>query len=132
MEDITIELTTSGYPRREFLYKGEFIKFNLDGKNVDAWKSVPPEKFMLNALAVETFRTETYPIVDVKITDKPGIGPLRRWFFGDRPCKIYDIIQTAAGSKTVTYLKLVSGREVYVDENAGVIKAAINSVKNGK
>lgn len=132
MNDVAIEVTESGYPRSEFLYGGNFIRFRLDGKPVDAWKSVAPSKFTLNALAVETFWTETYPIVDVKISERPGIGRFRKWFFSDCPNEIYDITQTAAGFKTVTYVKLISGREIYVDEDAGVIKAAINSVKNGK
>lgn len=132
MDDVAIEVTESGYPRSEFLYGGNFIRFRLDGKPVCAWKSVAPSKFTLNALAVETFWTETYPIVDVKISERPRIGRFKKWFFGDCPGKIYDITQTAAGFKTVTYVKLISGREIYVDEDAGVIKAAINSVKNGK
>ena len=90
--------------------------------------SAKPYTFKLNALAIEKFQKQTYPIVDVSIKKK-DISKLKEfWYSGWDVSKIYDIIIKTVGEKTVTMIKTMSGDVMYVDEDVSVFENALNCI----
>ena len=126
---LAIDVTVSGSLKSGYrLPNGDIEYFTGKSGGYLVWDSADPYTFKLNALAVEKFRKQTYPIVDVSIKKK-DISKLKEfWYSGWDNSKIYDITVKKAGEKTVTMVKTASGDVYYVDEDVSVFEDALNSV----
>ena len=128
-QKLVIDVTVSGSLKSAYRLPNGDIKYFTDklGEYL-VWDSAKSYTFKLNALVIEKFQKQKYPIVDVSIKKK-NISKLKEFLYR---CldnnKIYDITIKTVGEKTVTMVKLVSGDVVYVDEDVSVFENALNSI----
>ena len=128
-QKLSIDVTVSGSLKSAYRFPNGDIKYFTDksGRCL-VWESAKPYTFKLNALAIEKFQKQTYPIVDVSIKKK-NISKLKEfWYSGWDVSKIYDITIKTVGEKTVTMVKTVSGAVLYVDEDVSIFENALNSI----
>lgn len=124
----TIDVTVSGYVRYEYSV-GESYQYRPGG----FWKPYgggEVDSKTVNAACIECFREITYPILDIKVSLKPGVGAFKRWWYSswdDR--KAYDVEIKEIGKKTVTYVRFVSGKDLYADQSADVFRKAIDGLR---
>ena len=128
-QKLAIDVTASGSLKSGYRLPNGDIKYFTDKSGgYLAWDSAKPYTFKLNALAIEKFQKQTYPIVDVSIKKK-DISKLKEfWYSGWDDNKIYDITIKTVGEKTVTMVKTVSGDVLYVDEDISVFENVLNSI----
>ena len=128
-QKLAIDVTVSGSRKCCYgLPNGDIKYFTDKSGRYLVWDSAKPYTFKLNALAIEKFQKQTYPIVDVSIKKK-DISKLKEfWYSGWDDNKIYDITIKTVGEKTVTMVKTVSGDVLYVDEDISVFENALNSI----
>lgn len=128
-QKLVIDVTVSGSPKSWYRLPDGGIKYFTDKSGgYLVWDSTKPYTFKLNALAIEKFQKQTYPVVDVSIKKK-NISKLKEFWYSDWDVnKIYDIMIKIIGEKTVTMVKTVSGTVVYVDEDVSVFENALNSI----
>ena len=71
-----MDVTVSGMPVSYYRLPGGGTRsfVNELGVSYSVWKAEPPRVFKLNALAVETFQKQTYPVVKVSIKEKTFRG----------------------------------------------------------
>jgi hypothetical protein len=126
---LAIDVTVSGSPKsRYMLPNGDIKHFTGKSGGYSVWDAAEPRTFKLNALAVEKFQKQTYPVVDVS-AKKKDISRLKEfWYSGWDANKIYDIAVKTVGEKTVTMVKTVSGDVYYVDEDVSVFEDALNGI----
>ena len=124
-----IDVTVSGSPKSGYRLPNGDIKY-FTGKSAGyfVWDSAKPYTFKLNALAIEKFQKQTYPVVDVSVKKK-DISKLKEfWYSFWDVNKIYDMTIKTVGKKTVTMVKTVSGAVLYVDEDVSVFENALNGI----
>ena len=128
-QKLAIDVTVSGSLKSCYrLPNGDIEYFTGKSGIYLVWGSAEPYTFKLNALAIEKFQKQTYPIVDVSIKKK-DISKLKEfWYNGWDVSKIYDIIIKTVGEKTVTMIKTMSGDVMYVDEDVSVFENALNCI----
>lgn len=126
-----MDVTVSGTPVPYYRLPGGGLRpfVGESGAAYDAWKAEPPRAFKLNALAVETFQKQTYPVVNVSIKEKDVSWFAKFWYKDWKDEKLYDVTITPVGEKTVTMVKTVSGSVFYFDEDVTAFENAINSAK---
>ena len=128
-QKLAIDVTVSGSLKSAYRLPNGDIKYFTDksGRYL-VWDSAKSYTFKLNALVIEKFQKQKYPIVDVSIKKK-NISKLKEfWYRGWDDNKIYDITIKTVGEKTVTMVKTVSGDVLYVDEDISVFENALNSI----
>ena len=128
-QKLAIDVTVSGSQKCCYRLPNGNIKYFTDksGRYL-VWDSAKSYTFKLNALVIEKFQKQKYPIVDVSIKKK-NISKLKEfWYRGWDDNRIYDITIKTVGEKTVTMVKLVSGNVVYVDEDVSIFENALNSI----
>lgn len=128
-QKLAIDVTVSGSLKSGYKFPNGDIKY-FTGKSGGyfVWGSAKPYTFKLNALAIEKFQKQTYPVVDVSIKKK-DISKLKEfWYSGWNDNKIYDITIKTIGEKTVTMVKTVSGDVYYVDEDVSVFENVLNGI----
>ena len=128
-QKLAIDVTVSGSLKSCYRLPDGDIKYFTGKSGIYlVWGSAEPYTFKLNALAIEKFQKQTYPIVDVSIKKK-DISKLKEfWYSGWDVSKIYDITIKTVGEKTVTMVKTVSGAVLYVDEDVSVFENALNGI----
>lgn len=128
-QKLAIDVTVSGSLKSGYRLPNGDIKYFTDKPGgYLVWNSAKPYTFKINALAIEKFQKQTYPIVDVSIKKK-DISKLKEfWYSGWDDNKIYDITMKTVGEKTVTMVKTVSGAVAYVDEDVSVFENALNGI----
>lgn len=128
-QKLAIDVTVSGSLKAGYrLPNGDMKYFTGKSGEYFVWDSVKPYTFKLNALAIEKFQKQTYPVVDVSIKKK-NISKLKEFWYSDWDVnKIYDITIKTIGEKTVTMIKTVSGAVAYVDEDVSVFENALNGI----
>lgn len=123
-----IDVTVSGYVLHEYSVGGSY-RYRPGG----FWKPCcggEVDRKTVNAACVECFREITYPILDIKVSPKPGVGAFKRWWYsGWDDEKIYDVEIKEIGKKTVTYVRLASGEDLYADQSADVFRKAIDGLR---
>lgn len=124
---LAIDVTVSGSLKSGYrLPNGDIEYFTGKSGGYLVWNGDKPYTFKLNALAVEKFQKQTYPVVDVSIKKK-DISKLKEfWYSCWDVNKIYDVSVKKVGEKTVTMVKTASGDVHYVDEDVSVFEDAMN------
>ena len=128
-QKLAIDVTVSGSPKSWYrLPDGGRQYFTDKSSGYLVWDSIKPYTFKLNALAIEKFQKQTYPVVDVSIKKK-NISKLKEFWYSDCDVnKIYDITIKIVGEKTATMIKTVSGAVIYVDEDVSVFENTLNGI----
>lgn len=128
-QKLAIDVTVSGSPKSWYrLPDGGRQYFTDKSGGYLVWDSAKPYTFKFNALAIEKFQKQTYPVVDVSIKKK-NISKLKEfWYSGWNNDKIYDIEIKTVGEKIVTMVKTMSGDVYYVDEDVSVFENALNGI----
>lgn len=126
---LAIDVTVSGSLKSGYrLPNGDIEYFTGKSGGYLVWDGAKPYTFKINALAVEKFQKQTYPVVDVSIKKK-DISKLKEfWYSCWDVNKIYDITIKTVGEKTVTMVKTVSGAVSYVDEDVSIFENALNGI----
>lgn len=128
-QKLAIDVTVSGSRKCCYgLPNGDIKYFTDKSGRYLVWDSAKPYTFKLNALAIEKFQKQTYPIVDVSVKKKDISKIKEFWYSGWDDNKIYDITIKTVGEKTVTMVKMASGDVIYVDEDISVFENALNSI----
>jgi len=128
-QKLVIDVTISGSLKSGYRLPNGDIKY-FTGKFGEymVWKNGKSYTFKINALAIEKFQKQTYPIVDVSVKKK-NISKLKEfWYSGWDINKIYDITIKPVGEKTVTMVKTTSGDVMYVDEDISVFENVLNGI----
>ena len=114
-QKLAIDVTVSGSLKSAYRLPDGDIKYFTGKSGIYlVWDSAEPYTFKLNALAIEKFQKQTYPIVDVSIKKK-DISKLKEfWYSVLYVSKIYHITINTLGDNTVTIVKTVSGPVLYV------------------
>ena len=126
---LAIDVTVSGSLKSGYRLPNGDIKY-FTGKSGEylVWDNDKPHTFKLNALAIEKFQKQTYPVVEVSVKKK-DISKLKEfWYSGWDVNKIYDITVKTVGEKTVTMVKTAAGGVYYVDEDVSVFEDALNGI----
>lgn len=128
-QKLVIDITVSGSLKSGYrLPNGDIKYFTSKSGGYFTWDSTKPYTFKLNALAIEKFQKQTYPVVDISIKKK-DISKLKEfWYSGWDYNKIYDITVKTVGEKTVTMVKTTSGDVYYVDEDVSIFENALNGI----
>ena len=128
-QKLAIYVTVSGLLKSCYRLPNGDIKYFTNKSGIYlVWGSAKPYTFKFNALAIEKFQKQTYPVVDVSIKKK-DISKLKElWYSGWDVSKIYDITIKIVGEKTVTMVKTMSGDVMYVDEDVSVFENALNGI----
>lgn len=128
---IIIDVIISGYIVDSYrLPNGHICTFLDENRHAySVWKEdEKPISFKLNAVQIEYFQQQTYPIVEVE-TKRRNISKLREWWWtGWNDEKIWDVNVKKIGEKTVTMIKTISGKIMYLDQDVSVVEKAINSI----
>lgn len=130
-QKIAIDVTVSGSPKSMYrLPNGDIECFtDKSGNGYSVWDGAEPHTtFKLNALAVEKFQKQTYPVVDVSVRKKDVSKLKKFWYSCCGANRIYDITIKTVGEKTVTMVKTASGGVYYVDEDVSVFEDALNGI----
>ena len=128
-QKLVIDVTVSGSLKSAYRLPDGDIKYFTGKSGIYlVWGSTKPYTFKLNALAIEKFQKQTYPIVDVSIKKKDTSKSKEFWYSGWDVSKIYDIMIKTVGEKTVTMIKTMSGDVIYVDEDVSVFENALNCI----
>ena len=126
-----IDVTVSGYVLHEYSV-GRSYQYRPGG----FWKQYGDgevDRKTVNAACIEGFREITYPILDIKVSLKPGVGAFKRWWYsGWNNRKVYNVEIKELGTKTVTYVRFASGKDLYADQPADVFRKAIDGLRFSK
>lgn len=128
---IVIDAKVSGRLKNMYRLPDGRVKDIRDegGNAYEAWENEKkPRTFKLNVMQIEYFQKQTYPIVKVECRKK-NISSLGEFWYKDwNDSKIYDVEITKVGEKTVTMVKLASGKTIYLDNDVSEIENALNGV----
>lgn len=128
---IIIDAIVSGYIVDSYRLPNGHIRTFLDenGHVYRVWKKdEKPLSFKLNAVQIEYFQQQTYPIVEVE-AKRRNISKLREWWWTSwNDEKIWDVNVKKIGEKTVTMIKTISGKIMYLDQDVSIVEKAINSI----
>lgn len=127
----TIDITESGCPITFYrLPNGSFndLEFKHNGEIYRcAWKKYDKSIVRtINIINIESFNELSYPIVDIKITNKNVSWWKKFWYSDWKPEILYDIKINVIEMKNVTYIKMRSGNKFMVDESSDFLKNALD------
>jgi len=132
-EGAVIDAVVSGYTDDSFRLPNGYLHYFKDDDNkiFNVWKTYEkPMAFKLNALQIEYFQQQTYPIIEIKCRRK-NISKFKEWWWTNwNDDKIYDIEINKVGEKTVTMVKTVSGKIMYLDQDVSAVETAVDSVRH--